>query len=153
MNWAQKTLLDDRCHQELFTQSGVERFLQSGRPAVLVSCFSKEQINGAFGNDVFSEAIRLPPHSKVRHAVPDDAIARARMPDMMDDLLEQVDQQARKGAVCFIAGGIAGKLLLDQAKRSGGVGLDIGAVADYWMGINTRGPHDFVQFKQHKETT
>ena len=147
LDWTTKSVLDDRCHQELFTKQGVERFLNSERPAVLVSCFGKDQMNAAFGRTVFHEAIRLPPHSKVQHAVPDDVIARARMPDIMDELLEQVDQHARQGAVFFIAGGLAGKLLIDQAKRSGGAALDIGAVADYWMGLNTRGPLDFTQFK------
>lgn len=152
LDWSHKTILDDRCHQELFTKQGITRFLNSGRPAVLVSCFEKEQINAAFGASVFDDAIRLPPHSKVRHAVPNDAIARARMPDMMDDLLEQIDQQARHGSVFFVAGGLAGKLLIDQAKRSGGAALDIGAVADYWMGLSTRGPLDFTQFKDRKGT-
>ncbi|MEL7152194.1 MAG: hypothetical protein AAFN51_00030 [Pseudomonadota bacterium] len=152
LDWSQKILLDDRCHQTLFTRSGVERLLVSGRPSVLVSCFEKSQINAAFGNPLFDQAIRLPPHSKVRDRVPDDAIAHARMPDMMDDLTEQIDQHARQGAVFFVAGGLAGKVLLNQVKLSGGAGLDVGAAADYWMGLNTRGPLDFAHFRQGKDT-
>ena len=151
LDWGQKTLLDDQCQQELFTLSNVKRFMKSGRPAVVVSCFEKDQLNAVFGKAVFEKAIRIPPHSRVKHLVPDDAVAQARMPDMMDDLIAQVDRYAADGAVFFMAGGFAGKILLNRAKISGGAGLDIGAAADYWMGFTTRGPMNFTQIKQGGE--
>jgi hypothetical protein len=148
LDWSRKTLLDDRCHQELFTPAGVLDFKVNDRPCVLVNCFTIDQVNGALGTRMFTDGIRLPPHTKVRDHVPDDAISRATMPEILDDLLDQVERQARKGALLFVAGGFAGKLLIEHARRHGGSALDVGATADYWMGLQTRGPLDFMQFRE-----
>lgn len=43
------------------------------------------------------------------------------------------------GAVFLVAGGLLGKIYCDRIKALGGIALDIGAIADAWMGHNTRG--------------
>ncbi|MBU3076696.1 hypothetical protein [Sphingomonas quercus] len=43
------------------------------------------------------------------------------------------------GAVFIVAGGLLGKIYCDRIRTLSGVALDIGAVVDAWMGINTRG--------------
>jgi hypothetical protein len=47
----------------------------------------------------------------------------------------------RPGAVFLVAGGLLGKLYCARIRQLGGIAIDIGAIADAWMGINTRGPH------------
>jgi tetratricopeptide (TPR) repeat protein len=43
------------------------------------------------------------------------------------------------GDVYLIGAGIVGKLMCDHVKRRGGIALDVGSIADYWAGHNTRG--------------
>lgn len=43
------------------------------------------------------------------------------------------------GAVYFVAAGILGKVYCDWIKQRGGVAIDIGAMADFFVGWNTRG--------------
>jgi hypothetical protein len=148
LDWMKKSLIDDRCHQELFTISGLRRFRIPGRPRILVNCFPYQQMNAALRTDFFSGGIRLPPHAKVREFVPDDHLATATAPHMLDDLMDQVATHAANGALFFVAGGFVGKILIGHAKRMGGSALDIGAVADYWMGHVTRGPQDFTRFRR-----
>jgi len=45
----------------------------------------------------------------------------------------------RPGAVFLVAGGLLGKLYCARVRQLGGIALDIGAIADAWMGYNTRG--------------
>ena len=45
----------------------------------------------------------------------------------------------RPGAVFLVAGGLLGKIYCDHIRRLGGIALDIGALADAWMGHNSRG--------------
>jgi hypothetical protein len=45
----------------------------------------------------------------------------------------------RRGAVFLVAGGLLGKIYCDHIRQLGGIALDIGAIADAWMGHNTRG--------------
>lgn len=45
----------------------------------------------------------------------------------------------RRGAVFLVAGGLLGKIYCDRIRELGGIALDIGALADAWMGYNSRG--------------
>jgi hypothetical protein len=44
----------------------------------------------------------------------------------------------RAGELYLVAAGIFGKIYCDLIKRRGGIALDIGSVADIWMGVGTR---------------
>jgi tetratricopeptide (TPR) repeat protein len=44
----------------------------------------------------------------------------------------------RAGALYLVAAGIFGKIYCDLIKQQGGIALDIGSVADIWMGVGTR---------------
>jgi len=43
------------------------------------------------------------------------------------------------GAVFLVAGGLPGKIYCDHIRALGGIALDIGALADAWVGHNSRG--------------
>lgn len=45
----------------------------------------------------------------------------------------------RPGAVFLVAGGLLGKIYCNRIRGLGGIALDIGALADAWMGHDTRG--------------
>lgn len=46
--------------------------------------------------------------------------------------------EVRAGELYLVAAGIFGKIYCDLIKRQGGVAVDIGSVADIWMGVSTR---------------
>jgi hypothetical protein len=43
----------------------------------------------------------------------------------------------RPGEVCLVAAGVLGKLICDRVRELGGIGIDIGSVADWWAGHHT----------------
>jgi len=59
-------------------------------------------------------------------------------PHVYDRLLAELTVP-RPGAVFLVAGGLLAKVYCDHIRALGGIALDIGAVADAWMGYNTRG--------------
>lgn len=62
----------------------------------------------------------------------------AHYPDVYQQMMAQIDVP-RRGAVYLVAGGLLGKIYCDRIRELGGIALDIGAIADAWMGHNTRG--------------
>jgi hypothetical protein len=70
---------------------------------------------------------------------PRDALDRGRhFPEFYDELMAGLTVP-RQGAVFLVAGGLLGKIYCDRIRNLGGIALDIGALADAWMGINSRG--------------
>ncbi len=48
------------------------------------------------------------------------------------------DIHPKPGELYLVAAGFLGKFFCDIIKRRGGIGIDIGSAADYWMGYETR---------------
>jgi tetratricopeptide (TPR) repeat protein len=57
-------------------------------------------------------------------------------PELFESISEAIKPQ--KGEVYLIGAGFLGKIFCDLVKRRGGIGIDIGSTADYWMGHETR---------------
>jgi tetratricopeptide (TPR) repeat protein len=53
------------------------------------------------------------------------------------------------GNVTLIGTGICGKVYAYQVKDAGGIGIDIGAMTDFFMGLATRPPFTDANFKKH----
>ncbi len=64
--------------------------------------------------------------------------SRAHFPVVHDEIMAALSVPHR-GAVFLVAGGLLGKIYCDRIRELGGIALDIGALADAWMGYNTRG--------------
>ena len=62
----------------------------------------------------------------------------AHFPAVYEQLLATITVP-HPGAVFLVAGGLLGKIYCDHIRAAGGIALDIGALADAWMGHNTRG--------------
>lgn len=141
-----KILVDDRCHQPLFTPKRTVDLLARCDHVVSISCFDKTRLNAALGTDLIRDHVLLPPHMKVKDNVAESAIKEIPTPQILDDIYAQIDDVVRKGSAVLVAGGFVGKMLIARAKANGGMVLDIGASADYWVGLNTRGLFDFVDY-------
>jgi len=48
------------------------------------------------------------------------------------------------GRMVLVGAGYLGKWIVHQAKAAGGIALDIGSIADYWMGLKTRSYQDLA---------
>lgn len=62
----------------------------------------------------------------------------SHFPDTYGRMMAQLEVP-RQGAVFLVAGGLLGKIYCSRIRELGGIALDIGAIADAWMGYNTRG--------------
>lgn len=62
---------------------------------------------------------------------------RPHFPDAYDDLMTTLSVP-RPGCVFLVAAGLLGKVYCARIKALGGIALDIGALADAWMGFDTR---------------
>ena len=63
---------------------------------------------------------------------------RVHFPIVHDEIMAALAVPHR-GAVFLVAGGLLGKIYCDRIRELDGIALDIGALADAWMGYNTRG--------------
>ncbi|MES2498384.1 MAG: hypothetical protein V4618_19880 [Pseudomonadota bacterium] len=68
----------------------------------------------------------------------DKADRGLHFPLVYDRLLSELAVPYR-GALFLVAGGLLAKVYCDHIRDLGGIALDIGAVADAWMGYNSRG--------------
>ncbi|MBX2806320.1 MAG: hypothetical protein KTR19_10130 [Hyphomicrobiales bacterium] len=153
LDMARRQLVDERCHQPLFTQSLTRELLAERSHSVCISCFSKKQLNAALGIELFHDQVLLPPHQKVLDLVEESEIRTIPAPELIDTLYEQIDQVVRPGSTVLVAGGFVGKLLIARARAAGGMVLDIGASADYWIGRETRGKYDFSDYRRERTHT
>jgi hypothetical protein len=64
------------------------------------------------------------------------SLDRPHYPDVFAECLDFI--RARPGETFLVAAGLLGKVYCDEAKAAGGVSIDIGSIADMWMGIRTR---------------
>lgn len=62
----------------------------------------------------------------------DDRVLLHRHEEIIDSLRPQ------RGEVFLVAAGFLGKIYCHIIKKRGGIGIDIGSLADYWMGFATR---------------
>jgi hypothetical protein len=62
-------------------------------------------------------------------------------PDRFDAVMESLCT-IRQGQVVLVAAGILGKIYCNRIKECGGIALDIGSVADVWMGQRARRYHN-----------
>ena len=72
--------------------------------------------------------------------LPDEAQGRAtgrHFPDRFRQVMDEV-RVPEAGAVFLIAAGLLGKIYGERIRALGGIAIDIGSIADAWMGFGTR---------------
>ncbi|WP_407523960.1 hypothetical protein [Methylobacterium oryzisoli] len=126
-------------HYDLALSGALGRILQD-RPVVgLITCHRELapalQRHHGLGR---VELIKIPGEQIHAGALGADAAAGRHWPDRYDEICAQLAQGDRRGEVWLVAAGLLGKIYGAALKRSGAVVIDIGAVADLWMGKGTR---------------
>ncbi|MCB8884106.1 hypothetical protein ACELLULO517_28090 [Acidisoma cellulosilytica] len=89
--------------------------------------------------------IQIPGEQGSRAALGDQVSFAAHYPEVYKDLLKSLEKPWG-GELVLIAGGFLGKLYASKIKEYGGIALDIGSLADRWLGKKTR-PGDDPRYK------
>ena len=79
----------------------------------------------------------LVPGENGRTQLPADVLGTGHFPDIYQHILTKL-QIPFEGAVFLVGAGLLGKVYAAKVKQLGGIAIDIGALADGWMGYNTR---------------
>ncbi len=96
--------------------------------------------------NIADHASFLVPGENGRTQLPADVLGTGHFPHVYDRILAEL-RVPFTGAVFLVGAGLLGKVYCARIKELGGIALDIGALADGWMGYNTR-PGQFDQIEK-----
>jgi hypothetical protein len=137
------TFLSANLHQDLHRFGLYPALLHGVRDMICISAHAR--LPGRLVSDfgvISATNITLRSANSVRHMVDQHENAFV-LPDQADEVLSAMDFDL-KGRLVIVCGGYAGKWICHQAARRGAVALDLGSIADYWMGARTRGYLELV---------
>jgi hypothetical protein len=112
--------------------------------AVLVSCHAAlpDELMRRFGLRT-AKHVLMPPGDamlEMQHrALTDNEVPPASLNRALADLGDWP-----RGRMVLIGAGYAGKVIVDEARRRGGVALDLGSIFDGWLGHHTRSYQDLA---------
>jgi hypothetical protein len=87
--------------------------------------------------------ILVPPGDSMRD-MQHRALSDEEMPPRsLERALEALDDKLH-GTLVLVGAGYAGKVTIDEARKHGGVALDLGSIFDSWMGEHTRSYQDLA---------
>jgi hypothetical protein len=64
-------------------------------------------------------------------------------PRSLDRALDELGDWPN-GRLVLAGAGYAGKVITGEAKRRGGIALDLGSIFDHWLGLHTRSYQDLA---------
>jgi hypothetical protein len=131
--------------KDLHLKGSYRRILSAARRATMVTCLVDlpSVVKNYFGLDAV-DLIAIPGEEGSRRALGDNVQFGDHYPGVYNKL--RVDlRRPWNGEVVLVAAGILGKLYTQIIRESGGVAIDIGSLADMWLGKKTR-PGDDRRF-------
>ncbi len=134
----QKIVMSSHMHTDVEQWDLYRQILPAGSSVSVVSCHDLEQtLAERFGVAVRRWHRIAPEHKYARMF--DDADSPADEP-FYPVAFERIMARVAPlpGEVFLVAAGFLGKLICDRVRERGGIGIDIGCVADLWMGHATR---------------
>ena len=140
-DWASRTSIHHLgLHYDLLLSGTLARLLQGRAHVGVVSCQSElpAALKRTYGIGEV-EFYKVPGEQIHRATLGESAVEGAHWPDRFFELCETFDRDIdRRGQLFLVAAGMLGKIYASKLKAAGAVVLDIGAVADLWMGKITR---------------
>jgi hypothetical protein len=110
--------------------------LRAAGSVSVVSCHDlAAALQARFGVHV-RQAIRIPGEYRFQSAMAGAADPQASLLDQHGEVCDSLSP--RLGELYLIAAGFLGKIHCDIVRARGGIAIDIGSLADYWMGFSTR---------------
>lgn len=125
-------------HLDLQITGAFRRLLSGGLRLGLISCHGQlaEFLSAQTGANVVRSF--LIPGEKGFSDILGEGVHGVHYPTAFDAISEQIAASDLRNQVWLVAAGYLGKFYCDRIKSSGGVALDIGSLADGWLGKITR---------------
>lgn len=137
------------------TDAGVQKFLHEADPFLRQMLAGVSWLGMLSPHPELGEKLRrhlgiiggqdfnIPGEMRLPADDPNLVLGRGHFPTRFDELMASLDVPFR-GAVVLVAGGLLGKIYCARIRERGGIAIDIGALADAWMGYATR-PGQYVK--------
>ena len=127
-------------HYDLLQTGALARLLRNRHHVGVISCHDELPHALAKTYDIeHVEFIKTPGEQIHAATLGNAAVAGRHWPDRYREICDELDLPVkREGQLWLVAAGILGKIYAGRLKTQGAVVIDIGAVADLWMGRNTR---------------
>lgn len=128
-----------RLHIDLAKYGYLEQLIKSQSNIGLIACHSTlpDRIAERYGVQV-RDFYKIPGEQANAHIIGEASTHGAHFPDIYESIMDSLSCVDLSGRLFLVAGGILGKFYCDQIKKSGGVAVDIGSLADAWVGAVTR---------------
>jgi tetratricopeptide (TPR) repeat protein len=133
-----KLLARQTIHIDLYEEGVLDGILRDAPRVGIISCHTglEGSLKRAYGIADIT-FLKLPGEKAMRSVLGEQAVEGSHWPERFREIFEQLPQNCQ-GTLFLIAGGILGKFYCNEVKRRGGVAVDIGSLADRWMGASTR---------------
>ncbi|WP_167350697.1 tetratricopeptide repeat protein [Methylobacterium variabile] len=125
-------------HVELHNSKLLYQIMRTQTRVGLISCHPElpERLRSVFGYE-HVDYHHVPGEKGHSHLLSEEAVAGSHWPERYPQIIEALSMPM-DGVLYIVAAGILGKFYCDRIKKSGGVALDIGSIADGWVGSRTR---------------
>lgn len=132
-------LANNTLHYDLDKSGLLDKVLRDNRKVGVFSCHPSivNLMKSRFGLEDVTY-FPVPGEPSRRHLHGEGTYSGNHFPDIFEENLRRIETTDVKGMVVLVAGGILGKLYALRLKKAGAIALDIGSVADKWMGKKTR---------------
>ncbi len=136
------TLTSAHLHQDLERWGLYPQLLSGGVEAVVVSCHAHlpDLLRDRFGTKTVDH-ILVPPRHHSRGAFAVEPSQSGSLANSVKSVIDGLNDWP-KGRLVLVGAGYAGKIVVNEAKRRGGIALDLGSIFDHWMGARTRSYQD-----------
>jgi hypothetical protein len=132
---------DDKLNLAVFNRIEALRLMAEAASKVIVVNGAREDVLiDTFASLGPVEPITIPTHNKTlgNHRF---VGASKPLPYLYESVCAKIEREVEPGVLVLIGGGIAGKAFIEAARRSGGVGLDLGSAMDELVGAGIHSLH------------
>ncbi|UZG48297.1 hypothetical protein ONS87_01390 [Caldimonas thermodepolymerans] len=132
---------DDKVNLALFRdRSNLLDLVLATPKVVVVSSARHRELSQLFSDANEAEFISVPTHFKTKEN--SRYVKESKpLPYHLDRINEELRHAVGPGTLCLVAAGVAGKVILGQAKRAGAVAVDVGSALDEWLNAGIHSLH------------
>lgn len=132
---------DDKLNLAVFNRMDcLQRLAAAARKIVVVNGAQEQVLIDTFASLGEIKPIVIPTHQKT---LGNEKFGKASrpLPYLYENICAQIERESGPGALVLVGAGIAGKAFIESAKRTGGVGLDLGSAMDTLVGAGVHSLH------------
>jgi hypothetical protein len=128
-----KVFTEERCHRIRGAIDSAFLLELAGMARSVVLVTSWPELSSKFPPGLKIETISVPSEQ-----------ATPKLFEVYPEIVDRVRAVSKPGKVVLVGSGIIGKILVDEARMSGAVALDVGSLMDYMVGAKTRTIADLI---------